>query len=231
MIHYVIACYLGDRRYNIYNENSMVLRKHLESVSKFIYGISKITVVLNYNDIDEVRNAEEIVKEFKHLPIHFMSRENVGYSYAAWEHAVISSIGDDTEFYVLIEDDYVPAMTKFYQPFIDKLKDDDNLAYVCSVVLPSGGKRHCAISNGVLKKSLAKDVIIRTGKLFTIAGGGGYHNAEETQLNLLDNIEKCGYMFDEVGLEFCHEFSDSKNKIFLGNESGKKLIVPLMGTE
>jgi hypothetical protein len=178
-----------------------------------------------------VRTAEEIIKEFKHLPIHFISRENVGYSYAAWEHAVINSIDDDTEFYILTEDDYVPAMTKFYQPFIDKLNDDDKLAYVCSLALTSGGKRHCAISNGVLKKSLAKAVIMRTGRLFTIAGGGDYCHAEQTQLNLLNNIEGCGYSFDEVGLEFCHEFSDSKNKIFLGNESGSKLIVPLMGTE
>lgn len=227
MIHYIVACHFGERRYSISDDGSLILRKHLNVLSEMMQGITRVTVVLNFDTEDDIHKAHEVVNDFSHLPLSLICRENRGYSYAAWDQAVRESIEEnEIEFYALFEDDYVPSKPLFYNPFIEKFKNDDRIGYVCSMILD--GPRHAAMSIGLLKKSVAKSLVERTGKVFDIVDEPGYVGAENTQRTFLTNMELQGYLFDEAGKEFCWPFCSFGEMIYAGNELGEELITPIM---
>lgn len=229
MINYVIACNFGRRRWNVTDDNSRLLAYHLETLSNFMDGISKVTVVLNFDSLADVARANKIISWYKDMPIKFIYRKNIGYSYAAWEEAIIDGLEDkDIEYYMLMEDDYVPAKSNFYQPYVDKLLSDKRIGYVCSLVSIEIRPRHAGMSGGLLRKSYAKEIFKKTGKVFSISDKESYIGAELSQIHFLDNMEENGYSFDDIGLDFCQEFSSQNKILSYGNKRGEKLIVPIV---
>jgi|TARA_B110001450_G_scaffold251131_1_gene270803 hypothetical protein len=153
MIHYIVACYLGNRRANN-SINTKFVNNHLKFL-KTSKEINKATFVFNKsNHIDE----DKIVNKVKTLGYNVLVRENKGFSYGAWEEVL--SMDDNLSKYkysFLIEDDYNPVHPNFISYFIKKVQKDTIFVASKIAIDPKkfeiGGNRayvHAAVSNGLL---------------------------------------------------------------------------------
>lgn len=195
-ITYIIATWLGPRRESYYTEQFesdpyFLIKQHVTNLSVFENdNIEKIIIVVNKNDESIDTNLQiELNKINCKIPYEIILRENTGFSYAAWDAGIRHCIQNETDsdYFFLIEDDYVPVQDNFYQCFLNKFSD--NIGGVFQLYTPLYGlKYHAAISNGMIRRTVVDTCIQKYGNVFNIQFNTTYIAAQQNQETFLEYI-------------------------------------------
>lgn len=153
-INYIIATWNGIRVKPIRNiyYYEQVLKNHLKILNNTPNSITQITIMKPHSGI--VNSYYDVELTDKMVLIDCKNRFQ---SYGQWLEAVI--LFNDFDYYIFIEDDYVPAINNFDTKLIGLYKED---TYLCSLATILGGKMHCAISNGIISKNTINNILIKT---------------------------------------------------------------------
>jgi hypothetical protein len=154
-INYVIATWAGHRLQPQVNNQyyETVLQKHLNFLYETRNSLSQITIMRpkcstlnNYYDIDFKDN------------VVIIDCENKYQSYGQWMLAATKFL-DDFDYFIFIEDDYIPGCDNFDLALLDEYEED---SYLCSLVGGKDDTFHCAISNGMISSKSLKKVLENT---------------------------------------------------------------------
>lgn len=150
-INYIIATWNGYRpsAQLCLSYYEQVLKNHIDAVNRYKNTISQITImkpycntINSYYDINLTNNMKliECVNEFQ--------------SYGQWLKAVEKYL-NDFDYFIFVEDDYVPAIDNFDMKLIEIYEEG---TYLCSMAdtLNNMFPHHAAISNGIISKKLLK---------------------------------------------------------------------------
>ena len=245
---YIAAFYLGHRRSTFYNtlgkENKLFLvNQHIRFLLTQPEGLNNIHFVFN-TDGSTSHLSEEIKAYIKTFPlnINIIFRDNVNFSYGAWQEAIIENINNSTtsDYAFLIEDDYIPTSPDSIKPFIEKIQEVENVGYVAQLVSSNKSANaadhgsihhHAAISNGLLNYSAAKDVLKNNPSLFLLnPSRRDYSGGVWNQLYFLNHIISSDYLLLSMDDKYLQPFYELKieDVIFYGNKKGKILITPIL---
>ena len=230
MVTSIIACWLGSRRAEYYNnlikiDKFYFLKNQLLFHNIFLKNkIDKILFVINLSPEDSPNELISFIKNFKsNIPFEVIFKDNKNFSYGAWEYGMTYEILNKTnsKYFLLLEDDYVPCNEKTCDYFLNKIKN--NVGVVCSLYT-----NHAAISNCLV----CKNAFITTKNLFNsgflLNDGENYNSAEHNQINFLNNIKK-NFNITDLAEDCCFPFYDVKSSEFLyyGNHQKETIITPL----
>jgi hypothetical protein len=170
-------------------------RGHLESLRKMEAPVDRVTVVVNADEPSEIIRASRVLGQYKnyYTELKVLIRHNVGHSYGGWNDAVNACIREGQEFdrYFLIEDDYIPVVPDFVDPFAKAWKE--NTGYVCQKVSLWHGQPHAGASSGLLMNHVAKASYEKNGSVFSVRPSVKYIEGEWNQIHFLDFITDMGY--------------------------------------
>ncbi len=147
-VNYVMACWMGARNYDDSRhakDRSLFVREHLAQLEGLAHSLDQITVVLAEGGDPEADAYVKGLKTCGDTPVCVLTRENIGLSYASWNHAY-DTFADEFDYSIIVEDDYVPVVEGFDAELVDFA--DRYKTYVCSLASADG--RHGAITNGII---------------------------------------------------------------------------------
>jgi len=151
--NYIIATWNGVRVKpvdQLYYED--VLKNHLQILLNTKHNLSQITIMRPYNDLE---NGYYTIDGYGDVKI--IGCKNEYQSYGQWLKAVEIYL-DNFDYFIFIEDDYVPNVDNFDTKLIDIYKEG---SYLCSTVSGSGDNAHCAISNGIISNNTIRNLITK----------------------------------------------------------------------
>jgi hypothetical protein len=224
-VNYIPVFYFGQRRINNLQDKHYFLKKHLDFLQS-LDSDSPIhaTLVINVSSTHDEVDVKQIISEYTlNIPVETMFRENSGYSYGGWNHALMLNIFNQYDYSFLIEDDYVPSRKDFYTPFINQVKEDTS--FVCTKLFLS--PLHAAISNGLLPGNNAKKVFEVYGRVFDVNSGDSYGHAEMSQVNFLSLFDSLGLKLTELSEEFEKPFLNFNSEIITYGGQIKAPIEPI----
>lgn len=146
-VNYVVACWMGRRRYEDPRhvaDRSFFLREHLRRLSELDHALDQVTLVVAVGG-DPVAERFAEGARVGDTPVVVLRRQNGGFSYGSWNHAY-EAFGEEFTHYVLVEDDYLPCLDHFDRTLVEFA--DAEGTYVCGLSAWDG--THAAISNGVV---------------------------------------------------------------------------------
>jgi len=196
-ITYIIATWLGKRRaqyYNTFSDPYFLIKQHVINLSVLQCKlIEKILIVINeYDTTIDDRLSIELNKLNIKIPYEIIKRPNVGFSYAAWQHGIQYCLDNNTnsDYFFLIEDDYVPVTDNFYSCFIDQSIQCDSGVVTQLYTNLLDLQYHAAISNCLIKKSDIELCIQKFNHIFKLNLGRQYIDAQDSQVIFLDYLSK-----------------------------------------
>ncbi len=152
-INYIIATWNGIRVKPVCNVTyyEQALRNHIKILNNTLNSITQITImkpksnVVNsyYDDI----NLNDKIK--------IVDCENKYQSYGQWMKAANLFL-NDFDYFIFIEDDYVPATDNFDMKLIQIYKEG---TFLCSKVGGENDLKHCQISNGIISNNTIRNLI------------------------------------------------------------------------
>jgi hypothetical protein len=154
-INYVIATWNGTRISAwlslIYYEQ--VLKNHINTLNSFKNNVTQITIMKPYSGIVNDYYNVELNDNVK-----IIDCANEYQSYGQWLKAVELFLSD-FDYFVFIEDDYVPAIDDFDLKLIEMYEEG---TYLCSMADTLNGifSHHAAISNGIISKKTIEKIIL-----------------------------------------------------------------------
>jgi len=168
-VNYVIAAWSGSRRddYPLYEKNRLFyLLNHLKSLKTLNHNLDQITIVAPINNEDEppyfAKFLARLPKRINDTAVVVIRRRNGGQSYGSYFYAY-SIFGDEYDYYILVEDDYVFIEDYFDSTLIREFNKNPNCGFLCSYIdyLNKETKAwlHAAISNGITSGSTLKEII------------------------------------------------------------------------
>jgi hypothetical protein len=211
----MVACYFGRRRIEdtpYLMDFHHYIKHHLASLAKLETTlIDQVVFTIN----EDIGRIIDIPASVNGIPIDVILGPNIGLSYGAWERARKRY---DHEFFMIIEDDYIPVIDNFELPFMERMTDD--AGYVCSLFMDD----HAAMPHGIIRSSVLDSV-----------GGFGYaynsnygDNESLGQIKFSHDIMDAGYGIIDIADEFRVPYIDSnKGMLYYGNLKGKDLIMPI----
>lgn len=236
-ITYIIATWLGPRRANYYTQKFLedpyfLIRHHVTNLSVLdCSNIDKILIVINENDpIIDAGLIHELNKLNCSVPYEILIRPNLGFSYAAWNHGMQYCIENKTNsnFFFLIEDDYVPIQRNFYQYFLSEFNSPQIGAVFQLYTDLYGLKKHAAISNGMIKRDIAETCLNTYKTIFDLKFDNSYMSAQANQVIFLDHI-KTKYEITDISESACIPFFDiNVNRlVYYGNTDADAPVSPI----
>jgi hypothetical protein len=199
-INYIPVFYFGTRRTNNPKDKYYFLKKHLDFLQELEEDSPiEATLVFNVSSSTDEPEANEIISHYNFkIPFETTFRENSGYSYAGWNHALRLNIPHNYDYSFLIEDDYIPSNKNFYLPFIEQIEDDTS--FVCTKMYLE--PLHAAISNGLIHGKSVKKVFEAHNRVLDITPGDSYSSGEQSQVKFLSLFQALGLKLTELSEEF-----------------------------
>lgn len=229
-IDYIVSCYFGNRRILISNNCTKIdklyfIKKHINAINTLkVDKINKIVFTINIDDEDDKNMVLEYLQNINSkITIDVIFNENIGFSYKAWETAIIQNIDDDVDYFFLIEDDYLPVSDHFYNYFLDCFTK--YTGYVCELVF----KNHASGPNGIIRKDICQELLKSRGSIFDINDKAkSYVEGEENQHNYLRYLTDSGYIIKDIVNYMKVSRLDHYGKILTyGNPNRLSVIEPL----
>jgi hypothetical protein len=250
-IHYIVTTFLGDRRIKTVADPVEYTRQHLTYLQDNQIDISKVTIVVNCDDLADYRAVKSVIKYFEpyYTELSILAHKNVDYSYGGWNFAIENDIqeGIDYDYYILFEDDYRPDHPDFisiltscidlntvdviqYPNPFTSLYNAVKIGYVCGMV-SNRVSPHAAISYGMLSGKAAREAHEKFGSALLLIGARyNYGMAEMNQMKFLDNIKSLGYTLTDIRGVCSVPFLDSNPEIMMrefGTPGMPRIIVPV----
>ena len=200
--NYIIAAYFGERRTSSSMKTTeFFLDTHLDFFNRTKNPqLNRIIVVLNIKNDDDDDKLQTIKDKYKHLPIKYIVKYNIGGSYYNFELGLLDSLffDPDVDYSFVIEDDYMPFSPNFYESFKNKMKEDDSYIYVSTAYdygvdwIPDKncfeGHYFPSISNGLFDMKKLKDILNKKNRLFNISNSDDYNTFERNQVHFIDYL-------------------------------------------
>ena len=256
-ITYIVCFFLGERRNALAEQDPLVLvNKHIEFLSSLPKNskIKKAIFVVNCDNTDYPDKIRDTLfnlckQRMKNIPIEILIRDNVDFSYGAWNDAVAGEIQNknNADYYFLIEDDYLPTTKDFYNAYLTFMKN--KVKYVASYVnyAQEADYEHLkrlaleeqvhkfipSISNGLLDGKIAIQMFEKYGTVFKIWAATNYDYAVTNQLTFLNHIINNGYEIDDICSEYSVPFlaipwyGNPDGIIVYGNKKKPVIIAPI----
>lgn len=204
-INYVCTLWTGPRRTDGDKPPDAwhYLVHQLEALEARLHDLAQITFVLNrYTDERNGSILGLIPSSLQDTPVVVHTRPNVGLSYGAFNCAFEN---DPTfDYYIFIEDDYVPVIDNFdeilFGLFVDDRRDP-MLGYLCTHYAaphPEYGP-HAAIANGLISREALQAI-----QPLVIPDGEPY----KTQIAFSRAFEKAGYGVRDFSHKYRAPFFD-----------------------
>lgn len=149
-INYVIATWSGKRK----SDCSLHIKHHLEHLSKLDHNLTQITIGYPHNPRESKYYANCIARfsntKMNGTPVVLFRTKNLNLSYGQYMR-VYAHYRDKFDYYIIIEDDYVPVQHNFDKILVDIYKKM-NCAYLCSsaACTKSVPYHHATVSNGII---------------------------------------------------------------------------------
>lgn len=155
-INYICPCWSGWRRGGdeIYNKDrSIYMKIQVAMLQKLEHNLDLITIVIPENP-DEPKEFTNFLKEFpkkiNKVPVFFIWMENTSSSYGPYNR-VFDIFRSEFDYYILMEDDYIPIQDNFDNILIKTLEKKKNCGYCCSKVGKcDDGTPIASVSNGLV---------------------------------------------------------------------------------
>ncbi len=184
---YIIATYGGQRLHGRVPEKELYLREHLQQLTKIQHNIDTIIVVVNTDKTEcplftqYIESLPDVIGRSKLI---VERRENVGLSYGAFNHA-FEKHGNKFDYFILLEDDYIPVEDNFDTTLIRILKERPATVYLCALLgwmdkFAQPRKPHARISYGIMGKSVIQQVLNNGG--FDYSKGNGQASFSQSVL-------------------------------------------------
>jgi hypothetical protein len=236
MFAYVLCCYFGPRRamcrqYAL--DPYYFLKVHLNYLANnLIPSLDVVVIVVN----DVVPSSSEKVRELLNAtPLNcqteLLFRENKDGSYGAWETGLrlLLSKYPDTDYALLIEDDYIPFDGDIMKDVVKFMGED--VGYVCQYW--DDGREFrvgpvAAISNGMIDMKKLVKVMGKTGKIFQLTGGNQYINLVHNQVHFLNPIRSM-YRIYGMNNDYIHPFYSVTHGIIVYGHGTKVILQPIGG--
>ncbi len=169
MISYIVACYMGERRQDHSSDIHSTPLDYIKNHIKWLEtaeNVGKALFVFNdssYIKFSKQNEAVELVIKAGH---DYIIRDNIDFSYGAWEEGIKRIIKDDKyDYSFLIEDDYIPSLPSMLEFYLEPM--DDNIAFVASFYKHKNNP-HAAISNGLISHKAVKETISEDKEIFQL---------------------------------------------------------------
>lgn len=171
-VNYVIATWSGDRRGR--HSVRTRLKQHLLHLHKTKHpAITQVTVCVPHNPhmpadyrkfVDQLKSQSTLLHCGTPLAVREMPNE--GLSYGQWSR-VYNEYRTEFDYYIFIEDDYVPLVDNFDSYLISKFNDlhkKEKCGYLCQLTFPNWNNSwkkgtHTAISNGISSSKVLEQVV------------------------------------------------------------------------
>jgi RimJ/RimL family protein N-acetyltransferase len=245
MVTYIVSTYFGKRRSKLYNKFWEVdiyyfVKQHIQKLNELNNpDVQKIIFVVNhYNHMIDQGILPIIQKANSKIPIEVIFRPNKNLSYGAWNEAIIASLEDSSEYFFLIEDDYLPSVDEFYKVFQKEM--DSDVCFVGQLVNFAHQKIHPSISNGLLSSPPAKWAYENYKTVFKLSPDT---NDSEYLAGTLDQVIYLQYLLEkyqakDVSNTTCIPFLESTEDpdkfdivIYYGNKEEKEVIQPAQSVD
>ena len=129
-----------------------VLKNHIKTFNTIKNSVDQITIMRPQNDTPNTYYDIELNDKIK-----IIDCANEYQSYGQWLKAVGLYL-NEFDYFIFIEDDYVPAVDDFDLKLIEMYEEG---TYLCSMAEPYAGfPHHAAISNGIISKKTIENLII-----------------------------------------------------------------------
>lgn len=243
--NYLVSFYFGTRGNSNYNnrlkENKFFFaEKHIEFLKNYsLKNIEKVIFVVNLTPKD---NEEEITQFFSSssskisddIEFVLIYRQNDGFSYGAWNEAIIDDLqkeNEESEYYMCFEDDYILNDETSVLPILERCNEINSYVACMAVVDHPNYINHPAFSVGMFHKESCRKVFNEFGSPFFIMNGGNdYPHSWKIQETFYKNFLDMGYQItdflDEYSCDFLYT-GTNEVKTF-GKSDSKKLVVPIM---
>lgn len=197
-INYIITTWSGPRR----APNLNYLKRHLLKLLNLKHNLSQITIVKpiveTFNPI--YYEIDNLLKEFK-CDIKLLDKyDNLGQSYGQFFHA-FQTYGDEFDYYIFIEDDYVPDIDNFDSLLLQEYKEQNVKGFLCSYAgeHPEYPKGACSVSNGMISSEYFKKIYSLFPNPINVINGSEGHMCHSNFARLLRD---CDYEFKD----FSHKY-------------------------
>lgn len=162
---YIIATYGGQRLHGRVPEKELYLREHLQQLIKIQHNIDTIVVVVNTDKTEcplftqYVESLPDVIGKSKLI---VERRENIGLSYGAFNYAFKKHV-NNFDYFLLLEDDYIPVEDKFDTTLIQLLKERPTTVYLCAFLGWIYDIPHARVSYGIMGKRVIQQVLNNGG--------------------------------------------------------------------
>ena len=229
-ILYAMSSWSGSRS-NIPFDDTYV-KKHIEQISKIKNNLTQISIGNpdNASKRQEFQEYLDSLKEVSGVPIVVHDFPNIGRSYGQWSR-IYDLYRDKFDYYIFVEDDYVPTLDNFDKVLID-MYEKENCGFLCGLILDKTGRygikcdqKHAGVTNGIASsKSLEK---VRQRFCCLPHDFGEYNNGQVLfSMGFLDS----GLSLEEYiksGEYRCLYYQHNQYiRIYGPNKNGKDIFVP-----
>lgn len=154
--NYIIASWNGPRISTIKNPSyyTTVLNNHLKQLGKLKHSIDEVTIM---KPNSPHKNAYYNIDTDIGVKVSVIECENQFQSYGQWLKAIEMNL-DRFDYFILVEDDYVPTLDNFDEKLINIY---DEGSFLCSMISEKH-ILHCGISNGIISKKTIEPLIKST---------------------------------------------------------------------
>lgn len=200
--NYVVGCWGGERRRidNAYITDPLYyIKANVAQLTKLTHSLDQITFVVNDNGNETYNNYMGSLSDIGETKVKVLFRENLGMSYGAWAHAY-ETYGTEFDYYIFMEDDYVPNLDNFDNVLKDMLLEKD-LDFLCGKYTD-----HAACANGIAKSESIKVIYDKGGEL---------PYPKTFDYGTVQHVGQVGlsHAFTNIGLKV-HDYSDRYSTVF-----------------
>lgn len=236
-INYVSVFYIGPNRdYASYQEKfktdpMFFARTHVDFLNQCNNNnIKKATFVFNDDITDELKMlAVETVCQIKTMDTEVIFRKNTGFSYGAWNDVIKKNL-NDFDYFFLIEDDYIPTETDFYQHFVARCTSE--YPYVSTFVDEYEPGKFCAsCSNAIIRADACRAIYEKYNEIFVVQDSIRLQDAWWTQMNFLNLFTENGYGMRDILDKYSthHNTNCHTNQITVfGNPKLPPCLIPII---
>jgi hypothetical protein len=193
-VNYVIATYAGTQCNS--NREPYVdlkihpqdyLKHHLRQLLSIPHSLSQVTIMKARTDVgaavwDSYYDIDDIVKELsKKVTVKIYNVANEGISYGQYIKAYELDSSSQFDYWIFMEDDYIPVLPNFDFKLIEMYNVENSLAYgglMCAWAANLGNKLHAAhslcIVNNKTMFTVFSDLKKQLSKIKTQPSGGHY---------------------------------------------------------
>ncbi len=225
-VNYVVACWGGRK------EGPDYIHVHIDLLNQLEHNVAQVTFVSPPYPGKANRKFEKTLEELdgttlnNGAPIVVLKRAgNNNISYGSWSDAY-GAYHEKFDYYIFMEDDYIPARPNFDTILVDTLKEKQ-CHYLCIFVSPSRCRNdnipHAGVTVGVCE-SAAMEVIWRKYGSLLSEDFKDWH--WWNQMNFSYPYHYCGFKIDDCSDEYVVSLW-YRNNVKELHPGSKHLLVPI----